>query len=223
MSRAAWAGLVPQPRAGIIKHLSRQAPEFAGTEERVLLCFHTDPYQPVAAATGVTREALRVLRDHQIPFTVLTKAGLAAVADFPLYSRRDLFGATMTFLRAGDSRRVEPGAPLPLDRARALLEAHEAGIETFVSLEPVLDPAQSLEIIDWTHEYVDHYRIGKINHAPEIEAGIDWCSFAYEAVNRCEKYDRPYLVKKDLLALCDFPVNNLDTRKVSTPCPMKKS
>lgn len=62
-----------------------------------------------------------------------------------------------------------------------------------------------------------------MNHDPEAEANIDRCRFAYHAMNLCEKYGVRYTVRKDLLAYCDFPVRNVDTRKVVRPCPTKSA
>ena len=37
-----------------------------------------------------------------------------------------------------------------------------------MSLEPVINPAWSLEIIRQTHEFVDHYKAGTLNHSPPV-------------------------------------------------------
>jgi len=165
-----------------------------------------DPYQPAAVQSGVTREALKILRDYDIPWQILTKHGMAAAADFDLYGSRDAFATTLTYVANLDSIRDEPGARLPWDRMNAIREAHARGIRTWVSLEPVLDPLQSLSCIAETREWVDLYEIGKVNHDPEREAEIDWGSFAWQAMNLCNKYDKPFIFKKDLLAYCDFEI-----------------
>jgi len=38
-----------------------------------------------------------------------------------------------------------------------------AGIKTWVSLEPVIDPEQAIELIRLLHPYVGHWKAGKIN------------------------------------------------------------
>jgi hypothetical protein len=46
-----------------------------------------------------------------------------------------------------------------------------------VSMEPVIYPDQTLHLIEITHEFVDHFRVGKLNHSPKNEAKIDWPKF----------------------------------------------
>jgi DNA repair photolyase len=212
MTRAQWETMKPAVRPLVLEHLSSEAPRYQGTDERVLLCFLSDPYQPLEAETRTTRGALRILAAHQVPFQVLTKGGTLACADFGLYTPRDAFAVTLTGVDAAWSA-LEPGAASNGDRIEALFEAKRCGIETWVSLEPVVDPAASLEVIRATHEVVDLYKIGKINHDPETAARIDWPRFAFEAANLCEKYGVYYYLKKDLAAYCDFAFRNTDNRR----------
>jgi len=89
----------------------------------------------------------------------------------------------------------EPGAALPLDRITSLTEAHSLGIQTWASLEPVIDPKQSLEIILATASFADHFKIGKWNHDPAANQ-IDWKSFGKAAVALCERLGKKYYLKK---------------------------
>lgn len=197
-----------EPRKGILEQLRKDAPKYAGTNKRVLLCFHCDPYSPEAAASGMTREALKILREHKIPFQVLTKGGTRAAADFDLYGPNDAFAVTLT--APGDElglwEKYEPGAAEPYDRIDAIREAKRRGITTWVSLEPVLNPVLSHRVITETHGIADLFRVGKMNHDPKREAEIDWRDFAYRAMNLCNKYGKPFIFKKDLLAYCDFEI-----------------
>lgn len=203
-----------QPRKGIIEALRKEAPKHAGTDKRVLLCFHCDPYSPEAAESGVTRQALKILWEFSIPFQILTKGGDRAVSDFDLYGPHDAFATTMTCTDDLDSREIEPGAALPFDRMSAIRQAHARGIETWLSLEPVIYPEQSLEVIDGTHDFVDLYKIGRWNH--DVRANrIDWRAFGMEAIALCEKYGKPYYIKDDLAKhLAGVKFTNTDTRKV---------
>jgi DNA repair photolyase len=214
-SRSEWARANVRVREKVLLHLSLEAPRYRGTEERVFLSFFSDPYQPLAGQTGVTRTALEILHQQQVPFQVLTKGGTAACQDFDLYTKRDAYAVTLTGAGRLGALEPEPGAASPAGRIKSLQEARSLGIETWVSLEPVLDPAASLAVIDATHDVVDLYKIGKINHDPQREAQIDWGRFAWEAVNRCEKYGVAYYIKKDLARFCDFPYRSTDNRRAS--------
>ncbi|MEN6547455.1 MAG: hypothetical protein ABFE07_15590, partial [Armatimonadia bacterium] len=74
----------PQPRPGIIDALRREAPKYRGTDKRLLLCFTCDPYQPIDDEHRLTRQALEVLIENEVPSQVLTKGGLRATRDFDL-------------------------------------------------------------------------------------------------------------------------------------------
>jgi len=184
-------------RPGILDKLKHDARLLRGTSEPVLLCFSCDPYQPGEHATRV---ALSIMREFDIPFNVLTK-GYMAWRDFDLYTEQDCFGVTLTFDDAGDSTEWEPSAALPSDRIANLHRADAKGIRTWVSLEPVIDPAQTLRLVDLTHEYVDHYKVGKLNYHP-LAKTIDWAKFLREVKAKLDGYGADYYIKADL-ALCN--------------------
>jgi DNA repair photolyase len=115
-----------------------------------------------------------------------------------LYGQADRFGATLTFTNDIDSRAWEPGAALPEDRIEALRLAHDRGIHTWTSMEPVIDPAQTLHLIDATHEFIDLFRVGKLNHHPKIEATIDWPKFRSEVEVLLQRLNKAYMLKHQL-------------------------
>lgn len=224
MSREAWRAQPFAPRKNLIRQLRQDCEELRGTDERVLCCFSGDLYSPEATASGISRQILETFREFDVPFQILTKGGLRAVADFDLYGPNDAFATTLTCLSMRDSEQHEPGAALPMDRHHAIFQAHERGIQTWVSLEPVLNPQVALGIINETHEYVDLYKVGKLNHDAKLERKIDdefgWGKFAWGAMNLCCKYGRPFIFKDDLLAYCDFPIvgaTQCDPRRAMRP------
>lgn len=214
MSRAQWEAQPFQPRKDLIKQLRRDCLELAGTDKRVLCCFAGDLYSPEAAKTGISRQILETFREFDVPFQVLTKGGTRAVADFDLYGRHDAFATTLVFRDPDDSAAHEPGAAWPSDRIEAIRRAHRRGIETWVSLEPVLDPEQSLAIIEQTQGFVDLFKVGKWNHAAEA-ARIDWRGFGMEALALLKRLRKPYYIKDDLAKhLEGVKFTNTDTRRI---------
>lgn len=202
-----WREVPFKPRKNILKLVRKDAEELAGTNKRVMLCFAGDLYSPEAVATGIGRQILGIFREFNVPFQVLTKGGTFAVEDFDLYGPNDAFATTLTFSQGNTEwLKYEPGATGPSNRMRAIARAKQKGIQTWVSLEPVLDPQQSLWIIQATQEIVDLYKIGKLNHDPKREAEIDWRKFAWDAMTLCNKYRKPFIFKDDLLKYCDFEI-----------------
>ena len=103
---------------------------------------------------------------------------------------------------------------MPGNRFDAIIQAKKKGIETWISLEPVIDLQQSLNIINLTHEYCDLYKIGKLNHQ---KSNIDWRKFAVNALVLCKKYGKPYYIKDDLKPyLKGIEFENTDTRLIKS-------
>jgi DNA repair photolyase len=184
-----------------IRALSKESLKFAGTQKRVQLCFATDPYIPLDGELKLTRAVIHLLREMDIPFQVLTKGGDLAQRDFDLYGPNDLFGVTLTQPDADEiTEELEPFAASPAQRIENLKVAHGRGIKTWVSLEPVLWPADSLKIIDRTWEFVDLYKIGKLNPTGPITNEL-YRKFAVDAVDMCNTGRNKYYLKESLAKL----------------------
>ena len=182
-------------RWGVTTALAREAIKHAG--KSVLLCFSCDPYQPDDVMYGLARHAIQILHSHRVKVNVLTKAGMSSISDFDLLGRGDKYGASLTFNSDEDSIKWEPNAALPMSRINALQAAHNIGISTWASLEPVIEPAQSLTLILKAAPFVDEFKVGRWNHDPRAEE-IDWRDFAQKAVALLKRLGKRYYVKKDL-------------------------
>ena len=55
---------------------------------------------------------------------------------------------------------LEPGASPNLERIQAMHVLHGAGIPTWASIEPIIDPQKSLDMVALTINCCDHYKIG---------------------------------------------------------------
>jgi len=165
--------------------------------KHILLCFTCDPYQKSELGFQVTRETLKLFKRFGVIPVILTKGGIA-LRDIDLLKRaKAWYGATLTIDNEADSLRWEPRAALPEIRINNLIAMHEYGIKTWVSLEPVIYPAQTLELIDRTHKFIDMYKVGKMNHH-RINPTPDWGKFAREVVKKLKFYNKQYYIKKDL-------------------------
>lgn len=175
-------------------------------DEYVLLCFAGDPYAPIEDKLRATERVLGLFLDHEIPTRILSKMGCRCLRDLPLFDKFNeqgiplMVGQTLTFVEEELSKGWEPGAALPGERLRALQLLHEAGIATWASLEPVIEPKQSLFLMKLGLDIIDYYAVGKVNHMAELEAEIDWGEFGRAAVELLEKNGKAYLIKDDLKA-----------------------
>ncbi len=186
------------PRKDILKALEKAVPKYGGNKAAVLLCFTCDPYPP-APCQDVTREALEILEKNNVKAQILTKGGPRALRDFDILARNRgwSFGTTLSFSNDEMRKRWEPYAANVDDRIGTIIEAKKRGIKTWVSVEPVIDADEALGVIDALCKYVDLWKVGKLNHMPEVEAMVDWGSFLAEVRKRLK--GKKYIIKKDLM------------------------
>ena len=188
-----------RPRLGIIDKLTIEAARlrFDKPDCPILLCFTCDPYQPSEATFRITRQAIEILKSNRLNVEILTKGDGIVSRDFDLYGKEDWFGVTLTCDNAEDSVKWEPIAAVPRQRIENLRTAHDKGIKTWVSLEPVLYPEQTLNLIDMTHEFVDEFKVGVLNYHP-LRLTINWADFGRRAIDKLESLGCRYYLKDDL-------------------------
>src|SRR5438067_10587825 len=103
----------------------------------------TDPYQPAEREYGVTRACLEELAKREgMSISIITKSN-QIVRDIDVLQRiaeRSALGVdiTITTLRAGLTRLLEPRAPQPNLRLTALKQLTEAGLAVGVSASPLI-------------------------------------------------------------------------------------
>jgi DNA repair photolyase len=190
------AGALPRPN--YLHNLRRDAQKYqaAGIREQVMLSFTTDVYNPFD--TSLSRPTIEILIEHGLGVCVLTKGGTRALKDLDLFRpTRDAFASTLTSLDDSFSLKWERGGALSGDRVAALRKFHDAGIFTWVSLEPTIDCDSSLQIVRETHEFVDLYKIGRLNHLP-INCQPDWEGYTHRMIDLCQSLGVTHYVKKDL-------------------------
>jgi DNA repair photolyase len=178
----------PVYRAGLLAALgdTLRGGKYAG--KTIHLCFSCDPY-PAGIDTTPTRDIIRMLKNHGCHLQILTKGGSRAERDFDLLDGQDWFGITIS--GNADS---EPGAAGEFERVLSQKRAHERGIKTWVSFEPVYRPEWvygGLENGDW----VDLFRIGKLNYHP---SAINWHDFGHECERLAKQYGRNIQIKDEL-------------------------
>ncbi len=181
------------------KGLERSAKKFEGCNKQILLSFTGDPY--CNAETTETKQVLEILNNHKHKVAILTKNPGKAMKDinlFKKFGKRFKIGSTLTFDNEADSKEWESGAETPEQRIEALRYFAENGVKTWASFEPVIDPKQSLNILERISGFIDHVKIGKINNYKGLDKTIDWTDFLEKAVAICRKNDVKFYIKEDL-------------------------
>lgn len=189
-----------RPRSNFLNLLTRDAKKYhkAGIKAQVLLSISTDPYNPLDSELCLTRQTIQILRQYGLSFCTLTKGGSRALRDIDLFRpAKDAFATTLTSLDNKVSLEWEPGAALPQDRLITLKKFYDAGIFTWVSLEPVFDPEETLEIIRQSHRFVKLYKVGRINYH-KLTKTIDWEGFTRRVTDLLNNLDAKHYIKADL-------------------------
>lgn len=192
----------PQPRKDVIKLLEKDARILAqkGDQRPIQLSFTCDSYQQIDEQYQLTRQALQVLLGYGLHVQILTKGGNRSIRDFDiLSSHKDLveYGATLVFMDDKKAAEIEPFAASTSERIDVLRKAHELGIKTWVSLEPVYSPEDAYALIKNTHTFVGKFKVGKLNYEPE-EKKVDWRSFAVDVESLLKSLGADYYLKCDL-------------------------
>lgn len=196
---------VPVPRKNVLKEIEKDLQKTV-YDKQILLSFIGDVYCENADSSETTRAALELLNIYNAPVAVLTKGGKRCLKDldiFKAFGERITVGSTLTFFGEKKSLEWESGAATPGERLGVLKILKENGIKTFASFEPVIEPEESLKLIEKTlqDDSVDHYKIGKLNNYKGLDKGKDWQEFLREALAMLRTANKQIYIKHCLRVL----------------------
>lgn len=186
------------------KEIEISAKYWEDINQQILLSFTSDPY--CNSITNEARKVLEILNSYGHKVAILTKGGKRCLMDLDIFKKfgnRIKVGASLTFDNNKDSKKWEPGAAFPNDRIKTLKILSEAGIKTWASFEPVIDPGQSLVLLEKISGFIDHVKIGKLNNYKGLDKTINWGSFLRQAVFICRQMNVKFYIKKDLAQFND--------------------
>jgi len=112
--------------------------------KRIYMSSVTDPYQPVERRLQLTRRLLQVLADRHQPRLVVQTRSPDVVRDCDLFRKigdgggRVRVNMTVTTDDEDVRRTFEPSCPSNTRRLHAIAEVRKAGIETCITLTPLL-------------------------------------------------------------------------------------
>ena len=107
---------------------------------------------------GITRKVLELFMNNDIRYQIVTKSDIV-VRDIDILSKsRCSIAITVTTLKDTLARRLEPNAPSPNNRVKALEELSENGIPIIVRIDPIIPFINDDEVT----EIVD--RLSFVNH-----------------------------------------------------------
>lgn len=179
-----------EPRKNIVEETRKQLEREHIAGKLIQLCFIGDPY-PTGYDTWTTREIIKLLKTYGNHVQILTKGN--GTRDLDLLDENDWYGITVS----EGEQKDEPNAKMTARRLIDLVRAHEKGIRTWVSFEPVLNAEKVLDTIRYFGRYMDKVKIGKLNYHP---SDIDWKKFGNDADALCQAMGLDYYIKDSLRA-----------------------
>jgi DNA repair photolyase len=123
--------------------LKKRKPGFLDGK-RIYMSSVTDPYQPVEREVELTRQILKLMADHHKPKLVVQTRSPTVVRDVDLYRQIEENGGrvqinmTVTTDDEGIRRTFEPSCPSNPVRLKAIGEVQAAGLDTCITMTPVL-------------------------------------------------------------------------------------
>lgn len=170
---------------------------------RVVLSTITDPYQPIENKERLTRKILQILLNSGCRVGIQTKSNLV-LRDIDLLAQNTEMvdvGFTITTTDEKLAAKIEPNAPLPVKRVKALEKLSSEGIKTWIFLGPIIpgvDEDEIAGIVDIARAtgstlYYDRFRVkgfmreGVVRELAEKARGINWRDMEKRIQEICKK------------------------------------
>jgi DNA repair photolyase len=200
----------PKIVGNALELLEKELPRLKKKIKRVFLCFATDPFMyQVEEVTVLTLEILKRLNQDSIKTVLITKGVYPAqITNTMQFNNENEYGITIVSLSEEFREQYEPHAAPIKERIEALRKLHNAGLKTWVSMEPYPTPNMiQQDIRDLLQEmgFVDKIIFGKWNYNRQTSAFIHskqfYNSMAYEVVRFCRTHSIDVHIKEGTIRL----------------------
>jgi DNA repair photolyase len=98
----------------------------------------TDPYQPLEREHQITRRCIQTLVEYGFPLLVVTKSDMVTRDIYLFKKTSTVVSVTVTTIREDIAKRIEPNAPAPEKRIKALEKIIEACIPAIARIDPII-------------------------------------------------------------------------------------
>jgi DNA repair photolyase len=124
------------PKKDALTMLKREAAKLKG--ETISISNSSDPYPRVEATEGLTRRCLEILVGNNCKVQIITKSNLVTRDDDLLTKVPSTVALTITTDDDSLAKILEPFAPSPSQRIRAVQDLIKAGIQVSVRIDPII-------------------------------------------------------------------------------------
>ncbi len=150
-------------KEGFLPKLERELRRF---DKRyiIALSYSSDPYPTIERELGITRKVLELFRRYGVRCMLLTKSDIFKRDLDVLSELKCAVGITVTTVNERKAKLLEPNAPSPGARIRALRKAKEKEIPVYARIDPII-PLYTWEDFDKTLEalsFVSHITVSSL-------------------------------------------------------------
>ena len=188
----------PRAVANTLDLLDQELPHFKDEIGFVHLSFMTDPfmYDPVNRRNipwvqDLSLQVIKKLNSKGIRVTVLTKGIYPRILKDSDFSRENEYGITVVSLDPSFHAEYEPFSPTPMRRINALKKLSEAGLKTWVSLEPYPTSnivKQDITVLLNRVDFVKKVIFGKWNYNPLVNGVSNSEQFYRDCSNKVVRF-----------------------------------
>ncbi|BAA30575.1 SPL family radical SAM protein [Pyrococcus horikoshii] len=160
-----------RPKKNLLIQVERELRKF---DKRYIIAmsYSSDPYPTIEKELGITRKVLELFRRYDVRCLILTKSDIFERDIDILKELRCAVGVTVTTIDERKAKLLEPNAPLPKDRIRALKKAKKEGIPVYARVDPII-PFYTWEDFRKTVDalsFVSHITVSTLKLRPDIKA-----------------------------------------------------
>ncbi len=135
----------------------------------VSLSYSSDPYPTIERQLGITRKVLQLFKRYNIRCMILTKSDIFERDLDILKELKCAVGITVTTIDEEKAKALEPNAPSPKDRIKALRKAKKSGIPVYARIDPII-PFYTWEDFEETVSalsFVSHITVSTLKLRPD--------------------------------------------------------
>lgn len=194
--------LEPYLVSNTLELLDKEIPRLKSKIKSIQLCFSTDPFMyQYPEIHKMSIDAIKKLNAAGIKCSILTK-GILPI-ELAELSHENEYGITLVSLDEGFRARMEPGAAAYANRLAALRALHDAGCNTWISIEPYPTPnlvEQDIATLLDAVSFADKIIFGRTNYNKQVTAYAEHRKFYNEqariVIAFCEEHGIAYHIKE---------------------------
>ena len=125
-----------RPKKDLLVTFKREAAKLNG--ETISIANSSDPYPRAEVSAGLTRRCLEILAESNCKIQIITKSNIVVRDDDLLSKVPSTVALTITTDDDNIAKLIEPHAPLPSQRLRAVQDLIKSGIPVSVRIDPII-------------------------------------------------------------------------------------